>query len=146
MTSDTAKHAEIQAFEDHYAYNGEFMHDLLTLLPEGYTTFENFRPMAFFRKTLPLDAYWIAKLATMQQEDCGACLQLNVKMALEQGLPKELVHDALTGGATLPDELSIVYTYAQQVATGGEVEDSVMAQMTQQFNLAQLLELSLIHI
>lgn len=133
----------ITQFETHFQYDGQFMHSMLTHAPQAYTTFENFLPMAHFRDQLPLAEYWLAKIAAMQVEDCGACLQLNVRMAQEQGVSGEWIRGALAGGDSLPEPLAQVVQYARQVAAQTGVDGALAARIQATFSSGQLAELGL---
>ena len=87
--------------------------------------------------------YWVAKLAAMQVEDCGDCLQLNVRMALEGGFPKPLVEAVLSGGRTLPEMLKDVYDYAKHVAANNIIDFELMDRITDRYDKGALLELGL---
>ena len=73
----------IDDFENHYNYDSTYMRELLESSQEGFARFNNFLPLSSHREKLNTEDYWVAKLAAMQVEDCGDCLQLNVRMALE---------------------------------------------------------------
>jgi len=134
---------QISEFETHYRYDGTYLRELLTTSPEGYDRFSNFMPMARHREKLGLDEYWVAKLATMQVADCGECLQLNVRMALEAGVPKELVEAVVRGGHALPERLRDVYRYARNVAGHDAVAADLMDQMIARYDKGSLLEFGL---
>ncbi|MEE2733253.1 MAG: hypothetical protein VYA55_20710 [Pseudomonadota bacterium] len=133
----------ITDFETHYAYDAGFMRDMLHHTPNAFDLFQQFLPMARHRELLTVNDYWVAKIAAMMVEDCGACLQLNVRMAREQEVSVDLVKAALAGGADLPEPLHQLFQYAQQVAGQGVVDSDLMAQMRSRYSKGQLLELGL---
>jgi len=95
---------EIDQFEEHYRYDSTYMRELLETSPEGYAKFHAFQPLASHRERLSRESFWVAKLAAMKTEDCGHCLQLNVRLALEDNIPKPLIEAVLRGGDGLPAE------------------------------------------
>lgn len=144
MTMNTAQHLQqINDFEAHYQYDSGYMRDLLSTSPAGYEKFSQFLPMAHHLEQLAPDDYWVAKLATMQTEDCGECLQLSVRMALEAGVGKEVIRAALDGGRALPAPLNDVYRYATCVATRVPVPEDLMHRMTERHDKGSLLEFGL---
>ena len=141
MTDQQALLNQITAFETHYHYDAGFLKDMVQHAPGSYDHFQHFQTMARHRELLSTEVFWIAKIASMQQEDCGGCLQLNLNMAREKGLPVAWLSAALDGGSTLPAHLQQVLHYARQVAAQGSVEPELMEAMQQAYSKGQLLEL-----
>lgn len=133
----------IAEFEAHYHYDAGFMKEMVQHAPSAYDHFQQFLPMARHREQLTAETYWIAKIAAMMVEDCGACLQLNVRMAREQNVDSHLIRAALDGGNDLPKPLKTVFHYAQQVAGQGSVDSDLMARIQSQYSRGQILELGL---
>lgn len=131
---------QIHDFETHYKYDGTYMRDLLEYLPNGFAKFNNFLPLSSHMEKLRPDDYWVAKLATMQVEDCGECLQLNVRMALEAGVSKDMVRAAINGGNELPEYLRDVYLYAKSVAKHELVDNELMDRIEARYEKGALLE------
>jgi alkylhydroperoxidase/carboxymuconolactone decarboxylase family protein YurZ len=134
---------QIREFEAHYKYDGTFMRELLEHSPVGLAKFNSFLPLSAHREKLSPEYYWVAKLATMQVEDCGECLQLNVRMALEAGVSKGLVRAAIQGGNELPENLKDVYLYAKSVANHELVENELMGRIEARYDKGSLLEFGL---
>lgn len=143
MTTHQEQLQQLTNFENHYQYDAQYLKDMLTLAPSSYEKFAGFQPMAHHRDLLPLDAFWIAKIAGMQTEDCGGCLELNVKMAKEQGVASDLLKAALKGGQDLPADLNLVYRYARQVAAQGSVDEAILSDMENTYSQGQRLEFGL---
>lgn len=131
---------QINQFEAHYKYDGTFMRELLENSPKGLEKFNNFLPLSAHKEKLGPEDYWVAKLATMQVEDCGECLQLNVRMALEAGISKDLVRATINGGNGLPTNLKDVYHYAKSVAGHDLVDNDLMARIEACYDKGSLLE------
>ena len=133
----------IDDFGRHYNYDSTYMSKLLETSPAGYEKFNNFLPLARHQDRLNNEDYWIAKTAAMQIADCGECLQLNIRMALECGVDKSILKAAIEGGDALPAELKDIYTFAQQVASNVMVEPELMARITDRYDKGDLLEFGL---
>ena len=131
----------INAFESHYHYDSTYMRELLEHSPEGYAKFDAFIPLSGHRERLTVDVFWVAKLAAMQVADCGHCLQLNIRMALEQGANKDYVKTAIHGGSKLPEELKDVFDFATGVASFIDVDPVLRERITQQFSRSEIVEL-----
>ena len=133
----------IDEFEAHYRYDSTYMRELLETSPEGYEKFDNAMPLVEHRELLDANSYWVAKLAAMKSEDCGECLQLNVRMAVEAGIDKAIVEATIKGGRDLPAELMDVYDFAVGVAANILDDEALVARIESRFNKGQLLEFGL---
>jgi len=134
---------EIDQFEEQYRYDTTFMRELLETSPEGFAKFHAFLPLASHREKLSRESLWVAKLAAMKTEDCGHCLQLNVRLALEDEMPKPLIEAVLQGGEGLPDDLRDLYEYAVGVTANGPIPPALEERMHARFDKGQLLEIGL---
>ena len=134
---------QLNDFEAHYDYDVGYLRELLEHSPEGFAKFNAFMPLARHREQLSLEEFWIAKLASMQVEDCGACLQLNIRMALEEGVDKALVAAAIHGGKQLPANLKAIYQFSRAIAANEAVDEQQQLAIEQQLDKGQRLELGL---
>lgn len=143
MTDNLEALKQIGQFEAHYKSDSTYMRELLETSPEGFAKFNNFLPLASHREKLSANDYWVAKLATKQVADCGECLQLNVRMALEAGVSKPLVLAAINGGNELPESLKDVYRFAKSVAKNELFDSDLMDRMLARYDKGSLLEFGL---
>jgi alkylhydroperoxidase/carboxymuconolactone decarboxylase family protein YurZ len=134
---------EIDEFEARYRYDSTYMRELLEYSPAGYAKFDNFMPLAGHREKLDPETYWVARLAAMQVEDCGDCLQLNVRMAIEDDVSRAVIESVLKGGKTLPDDLRDLYEFAVSVAAHNSTDNGVGGHIEARFDKGALLELAL---
>jgi len=141
--SNTDYRKEIDDFEAHYKYDSTYMRELLEHSPEGYDKFYNFMPLASHRDKLDLDTYWVAKLAAMQVEDCGDCLQLNVRMAIECGVSRQIIAASIAGGNELSEKLKDVYDFATGISSNSQVDEGLEDRVGAQLDKEALLELAL---
>ncbi|MEO0793622.1 MAG: carboxymuconolactone decarboxylase family protein [Verrucomicrobiota bacterium] len=111
------KETQLSAFEQHYGYDASYLRHVLKTSPNAYDAFEHFKKMAAFRQNLSVDDYYVIAIATMQAEDCGSCLQLNVKMAIEAGVSQEIVQAALGRSQPGYDRVQTLRDYAIAVAS-----------------------------
>ena len=117
--------AELEAFGRAYRYDTGYLIELAASAPEAFETFRAAQGMSHHRKALPLDAHFVARVATMQAEDCGACGQLNLRMAREAGVERELLRTLIDDPSRLPEPLRDVRDHALGVCAGafGPEED-----------------------
>jgi len=134
---------QIDDFESHYKYDSTYMRELLEYSPGGFSKFSNFMPLSSHREKLCPEDYWVAKLAAMQVEDCGDCLQLNVRMALEGGVSKSLIEAVIKGGEALPVNLKDVYDFATSVSAHAQIDNDLMERIEARYDKGTLLEFGL---
>ena len=91
-------------------------HVARTSLP-AFFKFSLFMPLAAHRRKLPADAYHVARLVATRHEDCGTCVQIEVNLARQAGVPADLLRAVLAGRVgELSPELADVYHFAGAVA------------------------------
>lgn len=133
----------IDDFESRYKYDSTYMRELLEHSPGGFTKFANFLPLSDHREKLSPEDYWVAKLAAMQVEDCGDCLQLNVRMALEAGVSRPVIEAIVNRGSVLPQNLMDIYDYAKSVAGHALIDSGLMDRIDARYDKGELLEFGL---
>jgi len=134
----------IESFGTHYNYDTSYMKEMLRVAPEAYETFENFLPMASYSKNTPKDVLHVTKIAAMQFEDCAACLQLAVDIALEAGVDKEIIKDVLFNKAQgLSSELKYIYDFTLAVVQNIPVTDEMYTKIEYTYSPDIIVELSL---
>lgn len=142
MDTSQALHA-IKTFEEHYQYNSDYLREILHASAEAFGVYEGFLPMAGHRKAASADIYFVCKLATTKFEDCGPCLQLVVRMALESGVPKDVVRGAVSGGDGLDERLKEVHDFALDVAGNAPLAIERVEHLKATHGEAALVELAL---
>lgn len=134
---------QINDFEEHYKYDSTYMRELLKYSPEGFAKFNAILPLTSHREKLSIEDFWVAKLAALQVEDCGECLQLNVRMALEDGVTKQIIEAAINAASNLSENLKDVYYYAKAVAAHAQIETALMDRIKARYDKGMLLEFGL---
>jgi AhpD family alkylhydroperoxidase len=134
---------EIDDFESHYGYDTTFMRELLETSPGGYQKFDAFLPMAHHNEKLNAEDFWVTKLAAMRVADCGACLALNVRMAREAGVSKELIAAAANGGSRLEACSKDLYEFAAATAANEVIDSALMKRIESRYDKGALLEIGI---
>jgi hypothetical protein len=114
---ETIKH-QIAAFSAAYDYDASYMIGLAEASPGAYAAFAAAQPLGSYRSELPLEAHWVASVATLLAEDCGACAQLALRQAVEEGVDRELLRQLLEEPSRLPSTLADVRAHARSVCEG----------------------------
>lgn len=133
----------IDQFEKHYDYDCNYMRKMADASPKAFKTFVNFLPMGQVGSSLKPEVLWAAKIASMLTEDCGACVQLNIKMALEAGIDSKLVKTIVKSPSHLPDELKNIYDFAKAVASNTHEHSELQQQIEEYYTPEQVTELAL---
>jgi len=79
--------------------------------------FGAFGVLATHRRHAPPTLVHIVRLAAMQVYDCGACLQIAVESAVRDGVPPEVIRQALEGGNGLCGADALAYRYGRAIAS-----------------------------
>ena len=78
-----------------YGYNTSGFEMMLAGSPAAFFKFARLAKAANHREVVPVEASFAAKIIGALAEDCGACTQLCVNMALEAGMPKDQIEAVL---------------------------------------------------
>jgi len=118
MLNIAEAHSQLQSFSEAFQYDAGYLTELLDAAPGAYEAFVAGQTMSSYRKALPLDAHYVARIATMQAEDCGPCAQLNLRMAVADGVDRELLATLIDRPDPLPSHLCDIVEHCRAVVTG----------------------------
>jgi len=108
----------LAAFERANDYDVGYARDLLDADLGAFLTFAKVCGLSSYRKGVPLDAWYAAKLVGTIGEDCGPCTQLLVTFAERDGVPVEVINAVLSGDLrALPDAVVLAVRFARAVLT-----------------------------
>jgi len=141
MTTQAAYREHLDQLEAKFQYDTEYLRTILDKHPDAFATFADFIPLSQLRRDLPLDAFFVAKLTAMKIADCSACLELNIKMAIDAGLDKDLVK-AIVEEGELNEELAQVRAYTKQVATHRSVAPEDVETLREFYGTTACIELA----
>ena len=122
----------------------EYVRHLYRVSPGGFFKFARIMPLAAYRKKLPAEPCYVARLVATRHEDCGTCVQIEVNQALADGVAPAVIQATLDGRLDdLPAELAEVYRFAEGVVGATGEEDPLRDRMRQRWGEAGLAELAL---
>lgn len=142
MTNIESYQQGIDAFENQYQYDCTYLRQVLNHHYELFVSFSDFSKLSEFNKALPRDVFFIAKLAAMKVADCGACLELNIRLAQEAGVNPKHIRAAVLE-EILPEPLALVFQYASQVANNQPIHGNDTQAMRETYGEDGLAELAL---
>jgi hypothetical protein len=126
----------LAAFERRWGYDTSYMRELLATDLRAFLAFARLQGVSNYRRDVPLEAYYAAKLVSVLAEDCGPCTQLSVGMALADGV------DAATLAAlierrddALPEAARLAVRFARAAlahdAEASELREQIVAKWGQ---------------
>lgn len=134
--------SQIAKFERAYDYDMSYARDLLDADLRAFLAFNRVMPLAKYRRDLPVDAWFAAKLAGAMDEDCGPCTQLVVKMAEEAGVPADTLR-AIVGRRPeqLPPDAQLAWRFAEAALAHSPEADPLREQVLQRWGERALVSL-----
>lgn len=135
---------EIRAFGETWEYDAGYLADLLEASPAAFEAFRAAQGMSYLADALPLDARSVASVSAMQFEDCGACAQLNVRMALAAGTERELLTTLVEHPERLPAILFDVREHVRDVCEGRAPDPDTAARLRAAYGEAGFAELAVL--
>ncbi len=97
-----------------------------------------------YRKKLAADAWAVARIVAVRDEDCGPCLQTVVNLARQEGVPVEVLRAALDRQpGQLPADLADVYHFTEEVVQATYQEAELRERIRKRYGEEALVELAL---
>lgn len=123
---------KIDAFEKAYDYDMSYIRDLLAADPAAARLFFKAIGIGQYRKDVPADAWFAAKLAGVMAEDCGPCTQLGIKLAERAGVAAATLRAIVTHDVTaMPEHVALAFRFATATlkhdAAADELREQVVA-------------------
>ena len=90
-------HRKLDAEEKKLGESVDYLRHVVDVSPAAFLRFSSILPFANSRKVLPKEAWFVAQIVALQEEDCGTCLQITVNLARQSGVDAALLRAALDG-------------------------------------------------
>ena len=120
----------LAAFETKYSYDMSYAREILAADTRAFFAFAKIIAIGNYRKDVPKNMYWSAKLVGTVAEDCGPCTQLLVAMALEDGADAKVISAVLAGtDAALPAEVLLGVKFARAALAHAPEADELREQI-----------------
>ena len=87
----------LDAFERSFDYDMSYAREIAAVSPKALLMVFRATNLGNYKKDIPLDAWFAARLVTIAYEDCGPCTQLGVTMALRAGVDPNVVSRVVAG-------------------------------------------------
>jgi hypothetical protein len=134
----------LAAFERRHGYDVSYMRDLLAADSKAFWAFASVQKMSRYRRDVPKQPYYAAKLVGAMAEDCGPCTQLVVGMALADGCTQTVIGNVIAGDdIALPDDVRLAVEFARAVLAHGAEADPLRETILQRWGARGLASLAL---
>jgi len=136
-------HRKLRAEEKKMGESAEYLHHIVDVSPRAFLRFIKIMPFASTRKTLPKDAWFVAQIVAVQDEDCGPCVQICVNFARRARVDPTLLQAAVDGNIDdMSQEMVDVYQFTKSVVTATGEEDTLRETLRERYGEHGLIELS----
>ncbi len=134
---------KLNAEENKLGESIDYLRHIVNVSPVAFFRFASIMPFANSRKVLSADAWYVAQLIALQQEDCGSCLQITVNLAQQNNVDDSLIHAVLNGDENkLNAEMRDVYRFAESVVTATTDDEQLRETMRQRYGERGLIEMA----
>lgn len=89
--------SRLAAFERANDYDMSYARALLEADLSAFMAFAKLMPLSRYRRDVPREVYWAAKLTATLYEDCGPCAQLCIGLATRDGVDEDLLTRIVLG-------------------------------------------------
>ena len=124
-------------------YDLGYLRDLLEADTHAFWRFAKLQGISQYRRDLPADASYAAKLVGTLAEDCGPCTQLMVTMAEREQVAPETLRAVLRGDdGALGDDVLLSVRFARAVLARDLEADTLREQVVTRFGKRGLVSLA----
>lgn len=122
----------IDKFERRWGYDAGYVREIARDCSLGaLAPLQALQRVGSFRKHVPVDVYYAAKIVASLAADCGPCLQLTVSMGEAAGVPPTLIRDVVAGNReALSADVCLGFDFARAAiardGSGAEIRASVL--------------------
>lgn len=124
----------ITAFERTYSYDMSYARMVLQTDTAAMLALAKITAMSTYRKAVPREVYYAAKLVSTLAEDCGPCAQLMITMALRDGVAPTVIASVVESLRTgdlqpLAPDVALGVAFAQAVVGHAVAADPLRVQI-----------------
>lgn len=133
----------IAAFENQTGYDAGYMHDILDVDIKAVTAVGRMSAISNYRRDIPAEPYYAAKITAALDADCGPCTQLTVGMAERAGVDPALIRKVVAGDlASLPDDVALTVRFARAVVARDVEADALRERIHEKWGPAAVISLA----
>jgi hypothetical protein len=122
----------------------DYARHMLRISLRAFLRFLKIMPLAEYRRAIPAEPFYAARIVATRHDDCGECVQIAVNQARNVGIRPALLEAILTGRMEeLPDEVADACRFAAAVVTASGEEDALRERIRARYGEEALVELAL---
>lgn len=134
---------QIEKFERSWNYDMAYARELLDIDTRALLLFNRVMPLAQYRRDIPVDAWFAAKIVGSLSEDCGPCTQLVVMMAERAGVAAETLRAVVAREpGRLPPDAQLAYRFAVATLAHSAEADPLREEIVHRWGRRALVSLS----
>ena len=132
----------LDAFERSFDFDMNFAREIVDISPKALVMYFRATDIGNYSKSIPLDAWFAARLVAIAYEDCGPCTQLGVTMALRAGVDPEIVERVVAGDFdALPSHVALTARFVLASLERSPEADELRERVEAQFGRHGLLSI-----
>ena len=136
-------HRYTRKFERRYNYDAIYLHDMADISPTSFLRFAVMQTAGgAWQSDAPLKPWCAAAIAGALIEDCGPCVQIAADMAVEAGMPGDVIAALLSGKPTDADA-QLGFDYARALLKASPELDALRDQIESKWGKRAVLAISL---
>jgi hypothetical protein len=136
-------HRYIRGFASRYHYDATYMHEMVDASTSAFVRFGIMQSAGGnWRGDAPPNAWFASGIAGALYEDCGPCVQIASDIAMEQGMPGEIIKALLSGTPTDADA-QLGFDYGRALLGGADNLDDLREIIENKWGKTALIALSL---
>jgi hypothetical protein len=124
----------LAAFEKAFDYDMSYAREITDADSRAMLAFARIQSMSEYKRDVPKDVYYAAKLAGTLAEDCGPCTQLAVTMALKDGVDGATLAAVVRGDeAAMPEAVRLGWKFARAAVAHDATADELREEITKRW-------------
>jgi hypothetical protein len=136
-------HRYVRGFASRYNYDATYMHEMADTSTAAFVRFGIMQSAGGnWRGDAPPKAWFASGIAGALFEDCGPCVQIASDIAMEQGMPGEVIKALISGKPTDADA-QLGFDYGRALLAGADNLDDLRETIENKWGRTALLALSL---
>ena len=134
----------LDAAEKKVGVSFEYARHILRVSLRAFLKFTKVLPLAEYRRAIPPEPFYAARVVAMRHDDCGECVQITVNQARNAGINPVLLQAVLANRMEeVSEEVAEACRFASAVVTASGGEDALRERIRQRYGEEALVELAL---
>src|SRR5262249_21544829 len=133
----------IRGFEREWDYDASYLREMLEASPRAAWLFSRAAGLGRYRRDISFEAWSVAGITAVRQEDCGPCTQLGVPMAERAGVNSQILRAVLTDDPdAMPPDVALVWRFTRAMLAHDESADEYRREIVKRWGSRALVSLA----